>query len=121
MPESKRPLITASTTAMRVPLAPEAEKTLMPILSFVETRLSQADFSSGLAVNATMPRWTIWRIGSGCGAKAIVAAGFSTTSTRPIQAFASGPGSLAHSRAMRAQNRHVANQNFIIIGAFLDA
>src|SRR5687768_5609522 len=76
--------MTASTTWIRVPLAPAAERTLMPILSLVETRLSQADFSESLDVNAVMPALTISRTGPSCGTKAARAPGFSTIKTRPI-------------------------------------
>src|SRR5215208_3008675 len=93
----------------------------MPILSFVETRLSQADVSSGLPVKETMPLATMRRMGSSCGTKETVAPGSSTTRTRPIQAFGSRAGSLAQSWARRAQNRMIANENLIIYGAFLDA
>lgn len=91
----------------------------MPILSLVETRLSQADFSSGRAVNAVMPEVTILRMGSGCGTKEIVAEGSSTRRIRPIHGW-DEPESLAET-TMPEQIKTIGNQNFIISGAFLDA
>src|SRR5690242_5704874 len=97
---------------MRVPLAPAAERTLMPMLSLVETRLSQADFSESLAANAVTPALIISRTGAACGTNAAVAPGFSTIKTRPIHGV-SDSDSLAF-KPQTEQIKTIAGQNFII-------
>ena len=55
--------MTAATTAGRVPLfGPGSEKTLMPTVSWVETRLNQASAALALPVKAVIPRSTMARM-----------------------------------------------------------
>src|SRR6266853_140481 len=82
-PEAIKSLITAATTAGRVPLfGPGSEKTLMPIVSWVETRLRHASMLEPLPVRFVIACPTIRRTTSGCGRKASVASGAHTENTR---------------------------------------
>src|SRR5215471_16912082 len=88
-PDSRRPSMTAATTAGRVPLfGPGAERTLIPTISCVVTRLSQASRTLGLAVKLVIARLTMVRITSGRGRNASVASGFWTMTTRAREGVA---------------------------------
>lgn len=88
MPAASKPSTTAAATAGRVPLfGPGVEKTLIPTMSCVLTRLRQAATTEALPVRLVMPRSTIARMTAGRATKASRASPSWTMTTR-----ARGPG-----------------------------